>query len=474
MKLIVKDKSIQVNWLSLTLTKSSGPIIRIRPNYINKPESILIKESILNETECSLEVKQDIRFVINNLEWSKRIHPENKSFNNYENEISGICLPNDTLNWFDKTIDFKNDVIIFQRSEKDLWDDFITRMLGKGYRKLYKHDEADKICKDVFDIHSCFWRYKNHTNLQYLNQIVNFFSHITKKVYGWTAFNAEEPITLITPNLQPGLKLKIEDWQIVSDPVLNNLSDDIYFTNKPIYIQKIFKWSDSNDNDEKLKILDKITKRSTKSLGIQDEDQFPKMPCCFSMGSKTYYIKSIHYEFWADVDGITVQLECLKYLDKTSSSLNSSITFSGKFVNWYNNELIRFVPISENSFWKFAGYNAPGRNSLYARIITPTYVRKEEQGLYWTYKKDDELICLIQAGQQPYILGAEQMLNKELECDGIALNAKTLVLSVSNSTDKIEDSVHLKIKDKLINTNSEKVLIDGDVEIDGKLDVAPE
>ena len=488
MKLIIKDKSFQVNWVSLTITKSSGPIIRIRANYINEPENALIKESILNETECSLSVGQKLSFVITNLEMQKRSHPET-NINDFGHEISGVCLSNDLLNWFDKVRDFNTDVVVFQRGLKDLWDDFINRILSRQFKSIYKHDDADKICKDIFDIHSCFWRFKNFTNLQCLNQIVHYFSYVTRNVYGWTAFNAEEPITIITPNIQPGLKLNIKDWQIVSAPLTNNSIGDESFNSTPIYLQKIFKWNNSNNNDHKLSIFEKLCKRKKESFGIEDEDQFPKMPGCFKLDNKTYFIRSINYEFWADVDGIAVIIECLKYIDiEKSPPLSSSICIPGIFVSWFDNEYIRFVPPPEKPSWAFKGYNSPGRNSLYAKILTPTYVRKDEQGLYWTYKKDDELICLIQLGHHPYILGAEQVLNEKLECDGIALNAKTLVLSVSESSKEIKDSVHIKLNDELINTHSKQVLIegdesiethskrvfiDGDTKINGKLEVSP-
>ncbi|MBF0231603.1 MAG: hypothetical protein HQK65_01010 [Desulfamplus sp.] len=468
---------IPVHRIMLTFGMSIVPIIQVQLKYEADDR---FRNILMNHSLCYVEYGGlRLKFPALGIGYgSTTVSIDNNNIDAFRLEdnsanhvIQGILLDPPLRQWINhESSDSSDDnntpqIQVYQRTEDELWEKFLNRMLDD---KISKGTGVDDLCKNIPSDYGCLWRRKDWNNRYFLNQAISYYRYLTGKIEGWAMFNAKEyPISLIS-RLNKPLNVK-DQWGIYPKSISTKGADSpIGFT-----AHRLFK---DFDDEKRLEILDKLARRE--SPGISEEAILPKIPGPVQFGSEAplFFARSITYHFTPNVGeerGIHVTMDVTGWDNGPKQNPFPVTYLKARFKEWVNKgkakgKLISMVPLeTEPKEWALdkRGESSP---DLYAKLITPTFVRNGEQGLYSKFKggdNGDELLCVLQAGQVPVCPGAQQVLNPHFEEDGIALNAERVVLSASvpNENDKLDDEiVHIRLARKgQININSHAVAVKG-------------
>jgi len=463
---------IHVHRVLLTLSINNIPIIRLQLDS-NSGVDEKIGKAIMNYSTCYLDYSGiRLEFVISGIGYDGAKSDSKIGTDSEKREIQGILLDKPLRKWIGVKVskfflnEFSPLIEVYQRTEEEPWEDFLNRLLDN---KLHKGTGVDTLCKNINSNYGCLWRGRNWSNLYFLNQVVAYYRYFTGNIEGWTLFNAKEkPISLIS-RLNKEIDLS-DHWQFFPQ---SKMLDNIGSQNVGFLAHRLFK---DFDDKKRLKIFDKFARRE--SPDISEARQIPRIPGPVKFGGRkpnVFFARSITYHFTPNIEherglhvivDITTWDEGQKYNPFPTTYLNATFNkwVDEKKAKRAKGKLISLKPFNQND-WKFNKGGRPYQNTLYAKLITPTYVRGGEQGLYSTFRKGDELIFILQAGQVAICPGAQQKYNPHFNDDCIAINSEKLVLSASppNINEKLDDEViHMRIsRAGKIDINSNKIIAKG-------------
>ena len=448
---------INVHRVLITLSMCNTPVIRIQFKPSSKSKGNLsiddkIGQAIMNSSTCYISYNgTKLEFIISGIRYDGTMCDNDIGTDPEKREIQGILLDNPIRQWIgvnslEPVLDENLPLIqVYQRTEEEPWEAYLNRLLDD---MIHKGTGVDTLCKNISSNYGCLWRRRDWTNLYFLNQVIAYYRYLTGNIEGWALFNADEkPISLISRfNKQIDLK---DHWRIFPRSKTG-------FQNFGFIAHRLFK--DFDDN-KRLKILDNLARR--KSIGVSEEMVIPKIPGPIKFGgnaSNSFFARSITYHFTPNIEderGIHVVVDITKWDDKHKFNPFPATYLKAIFNKWVDEEkakkakgkLISLMPSNQKD-WIFSKGGKPSQDSLYAKVITPTYVRGGEQGLYCTFREGDELICVLQAGQVAICPGAQQVYNPHFDDDCIAINSERLVFSASppNINEKLdEDIIHMRL-----------------------------
>jgi len=463
--LIIDNSTISVEQISLIISMYHYPVISLQ---LKSNDDNLIISSLCKGMLCYLEYhKSNIDFVFTGIKYvgNKRL-------------FQGVLLGKTLRKWLGinpNQFKFSDDeplIRIYQRSEKEPWDDFLNRILDL---KIYKGTGIDVLCKGINANYGCVWRKRGWSNLFFLNQIIRYYQYITNNIEGWVIHNRSQPISLIS-RLNMAFDLG-KGWSLnpINEPLSNDFSDNFSFIAQR-HFQKL-------DDKNRLKIINELAKRRRRYIK-SERNIFPLLPgpVKFDSNKAIFFAKSIQYSFFPNEEnekGIHVSVHINEWDNKPKSNPFQPIHLKTRFVEWVKNNQAKkakgkLISLKPPGFdinnpgpqeWQFNKGGVPKQNFLYAKMMTPTYVRGGEQGLYCTFKENDELYCLLNPGQVPLCIGAQQKFNPHFDKEYISLNGVQLSFTASPPIvhKKLDDNaVHLKIsRNDKIKINADEILAKG-------------
>jgi len=473
------DITLKISSITLMLSIYNAPLVRFQIESSDNNIHKKVFTAIMQKSLCYIKYhNSEIEILLSAIH--ETTYDQNNEIEGFS--LEGYLMDKPLRKWFiyDPTkFTIRNDaplLYLYQRSEKEPWEDFLNRVLD---RKIYKGTGIDELCKNILANYGCLWRLRDWSNIFFLNQIVNYYRCITNNIEGWTIHNTKtQPVSLIS-RLNQAFKLG-SGWDLYPSKEKNE--------NDSFVAQRHFKHLDDKN---RLKIIQQLAKRRRRF--IQSERNLLPIspgPVKFDKNNVIFFARSIHYTFFPNVEkekGIHVSVHITEWDNTPKSNPFQPIHIKTKFVDWVNKSQAKkakgkLISLKPSGFdindpgpkeWQFSKGGKPMQQHLYAKMITPTYVRDTEQGLYCTFKPDDELYCMLTPGQIPLCIGAQQKYNPHFDKEFISLNAEKLSFTASLPfihSKLNEENVQINIsRNDKINIYAEEMLAKGITSTDTKI-----
>lgn len=185
--------------------------------------------------------------------------------------------------------------------------------------------------------------------------------------------------------------------------------------------------------------------------------QIVLLPGVAQFGGQRLFIAAAHYR-WKEGEQVQVVLDLRRPSKPQARVAGCHPVLDAQVKDWATKTdgetSLGLLPANhggkqERAVWGVIGENGsvdPAR-PLFAKVMTPFAGRPGEpsNGLYVTHKEKDPVTVLVAHGQTPTILGQAQRAHAAFEKVGVALNAQSILLSVSppGTATADADAVHL-------------------------------
>jgi len=482
---------IPISKIELRIGLNSGPIITIELadgkdsliGGLNKKDAF--RKATWSNKEASLKMPgTTLTFTI------KRIQTINKE----NTKVIGIVLDKEIDDWLKKnplTDGTKENILIHQYnpSKTETVELFIESFFDKELLFCGKNENLGY----AFEPYSCIWQHTSWKNIEMLNRLVSHISNHVPEIWGWCVVNDKKtPLRIITGDL----KLKLNDkWQQGDSSLPHFLIDDFIESNQTTISYLL-------ECDNIGKFFTDISEgcyqnNSSEFSGIlsQGGDQLLLVPGPIEYKSKQYLCSSISYVWNKPKEGdkiskhINMSISLKELMPFRYSFSNSLFQIEGLFKKWKDNNnneyLIEIGPVSHDGKkdWvminKENGVKSPSINLL-SRVITQAPVNNSYKGntvkhshnytgIYFTHKEDDHMICMLEPGKKPNVLGSYQVYNSFFEDADITFNAQKIAISASDKEEELKQAFRIMIDEKedksidlhsseKINSNTKKIL----------------
>ncbi|GEM_PF-2392760 len=452
---ITLDREYVFKKVRLVLRPSSFPILEFEFDYTDAPSLETINQKVSEGNPVAfLWNDNSINFMITGIE---------KIDKRPISSLTGLVLTQQHLDWL-KHCPNTDSHLIYQRTNGETGSGFFERLLNN---QISLRDEERDRLEAIFPPFATLCRKSGEDNYHFMNKVSAYIRNHEISVHGWAAFNDKEPLRLISLKSGRPVTLNEDKWTPMGlfPNTVNRYAGSMIKQNN-FMLKTSFTTEQPMELLMELVTLGKQIEHEIKGNGLSDKEksQLIVIPGPVVFREVAYFCSAIHFEFDSRTENnnisINVQLEQLPV--KPISSPFPIRLVKSRFSKWIDNKYAGLKFDQNDNTQKFFVVKhpeTPDPEILYSHVVSPAPVRENYHGVYFRYCENDMLLCLLDAGNVPVVLGGYQEEQESFGNFDIIINLEKIAMTVTPKNIKPEESknsIRMDGKEKTMAVQSEK------------------